>query len=109
MHYLYLALAILAEVIATTSLKATEGFTRLLPSIVVVIGYSISFYMLTLAIKKIPIGIAYAIWGGLGIVLVAFASYLFYQQKVDLPAVIGMTLIIAGIVVINAFSQMSVH
>ena len=107
--YLYLAIAITAEVIATTSMKALDGFSRPLPLLLVVAGYSLSFWMLSLVVKTIPLGIAYAIWAGLGIVLVSVAAAAIYQQKLDLPAVLGMVLIVAGVVVIQLFSSSTGH
>ncbi|MCQ4249257.1 multidrug efflux SMR transporter [Stutzerimonas stutzeri] len=107
--YLYLAIAITAEVIATTSMKALDGFSRPLPLLLVVAGYSLSFWMLSLVVKTIPVGIAYAIWAGLGIVLVSVAAAAIYQQKLDLPAVLGMVLIVAGVVVIQLFSSSTGH
>ncbi|MFC6632131.1 DMT family transporter [Microbulbifer taiwanensis] len=102
--YLYLAIAIVAEVAATTALKATEQFTRPIPTLIVVVGYGIAFYLLTLVLRTIPVGVTYAIWSGLGIVLVAIAGAAVYKQVPDLPAVIGMGLIVAGVVVLNVFS-----
>lgn len=107
--YLCLAIAITAEVIATTSMKALDGFSRPLPLLLVVAGYSLSFWMLSLVVKTIPVGIAYAIWAGLGIVLVSVAAAAIYQQKLDLPAVLGMVLIVAGVVVIQLFSSSTGH
>ncbi|WP_193365778.1 multidrug efflux SMR transporter [Halomonas sp. KM-1] len=109
MAFVYLALAIVAEVVATSALKATHGFTRLGPSLVVVVGYAIAFYMLSLVLRTIPVGIAYAIWAGLGIVLVALVGIVVYGQRPDLPAVLGIGLIVAGVVVIQLFSRMSAH
>lgn len=105
MGYLYLAIAIVAEVIATNALKASEGFTRIGPSIIVLLGYGTAFYCLSLVLKTIPVGVAYAIWAGMGIVLVALVSAIVFKQVPDLPAVIGMTLIVSGVVVINVFSK----
>lgn len=105
----YLMLAIISEVIATTMLKASEGFSRLYPSIVVVIGYCFSFWALSQVVRGMPLGIAYAIWSGLGIVLVSVAAVFIYQQKLDLPAIIGMGLIIAGVLVINLLSKSASH
>ncbi|WP_334468729.1 DMT family transporter [Arsenophonus sp. PmNCSU2021_1] len=105
----YLLISIVAEVIATTSLKASDGFTRLLPSIIVVIGYSISFFGLSQVVKMMPLGIAYAIWSGLGIVLVSVAALFLYQQKLDWTAILGILLIISGVLVINLVSKSSVH
>ncbi|HYO65051.1 MAG TPA: multidrug efflux SMR transporter [Archangium sp.] len=107
--YAYLAIAILAEVIATSSLKATAEFTRPGPSLLVVAGYATAFYCLTLSLRSIPVGIAYAIWSGLGIVLVAAADYVLYRQKLDAPALIGMAMILGGCLVINLFSRSSTH
>ena len=105
----YLMLAIISEVIATTMLKASDGFSRLYPSIVVVIGYCLSFWALSQVVRVMPLGIAYAIWSGLGIVLVSVAAVFFYQQKLDLPAIVGMTLIIAGVLIINLLSKSASH
>lgn len=107
MAYIYLALAIIAEVVATSALKATEGFTRLGPSLVVIVGYVIAFYLLSLVLHTVPVGIAYAIWAGLGIVLVALVGLVLYGQRPDLPAVLGIALIVAGVVVIQLFSRVS--
>ncbi|WP_296270351.1 MULTISPECIES: DMT family transporter [unclassified Pseudomonas] len=107
--YLYLAIAIAAEVVATTSMKAIDGFNKPLPLLLVVGGYGIAFWMLTLVVRTIPVGIAYAIWAGLGIVLVSVAAMFIYQQKLDLPAVLGMGLIVSGVLVIQLFSQSTGH
>jgi small multidrug resistance pump len=107
--YAYLAIAIIAEVIATSALKATAEFTRPLPSLLVVVGYGIAFYCLNLSLRSIPVGIAYAIWSGLGIVLVAAASYVLYQQKLDLAALLGMAMILGGCLVINLLSKSAAH
>lgn len=109
MGYVYLAVAIVAEVLATSSLKASEGFTRLLPSVLVVLGYGASFYFLSLVLKTLPVGTAYAIWAGMGIVLVGIVGAVWFRQLPDLPAVVGMALIIAGVVVIQGFSETAVH
>ncbi|EPU3934201.1 SMR family transporter [Morganella morganii] len=106
---LWLTLAVGAEVVATSMLRAADGFTRLIPSVVVVIGYCVSFWALSQVVRMMPLGIAYAIWSGLGIVIVSAVAYFIYHQKLDLPAVIGMALIIAGVLVINLFSKSSVH
>lgn len=105
MAYLYLAIAIVAEVIATSALKASNEFTKLVPSIVVVIGYCVAFYFLTWVLRSIPIGITYAIWSGLGIVLITTVGIVVYKEIPDTPALIGMGLIIAGVIVINLFSK----
>ena len=107
--YLYLGIAIVAEVIATSAMRAAEGFSRLVPSIIVIIGYGIAFYFLSITLKTIPVGIAYAIWSGTGIVLISGAAWLLFGQKLDAAALIGIGLIIAGVIVINAFSQSSAH
>lgn len=109
MSYLYLCVAIIAEVIATSALKSSQGFTKPLASIIVVVGYGIAFYCLSIVLKTIPIGIAYAIWAGLGIVLISIVGYFFYQQKLDGAAVIGMSLIVLGVFIINVFSTSVAH
>ena len=109
MHYLLLALAIIAEVIATSSLKASHNFPRLGPSLVVIVGYAIAFIWLSLTLKAIPIGIAYAIWSGVGVALIAIIGWLVYGQRLDLPAIIGLCLIVAGVATINLFSKTSAH
>lgn len=109
MAYLYLALAIITEVIGTSLLKATGEFTKLVPSVLVVVSYMASFYFMTLVLRTIPVGITYAIWAGVGIVLVAVIGAIVYKQIPDLPAVIGMGLIIAGVVVIHLFSKSTGH
>ncbi len=106
---MYLAIAIVAEVAATTSLKASQEFTKLAPSVIVVIGYGIAFYFMTLVLRYIPVGITYAVWAGLGIVLVAAVGAIVYGEVPDLPAVIGMGLIIAGVVTINLLSKTVSH
>lgn len=105
MAYLYLAVAIVAEVAATSALKASAQFTKLMPSLVVIVGYGVAFYMLTLVLETIPVGLSYAIWSGLGIVLVTIVAAIVYRQIPDLPALIGIGLIISGVVVINVFSK----
>lgn len=107
--FIYLTMAIVAEVIATTMLKASEGFTRLWPSLVVVVGYGVAFWGLSMVVKTMPLGIVYAIWSGMGIVLVSIAAVFVYQQKLDWPAVLGMGLIIAGVLVINLLSKTAAH
>lgn len=108
-HWLFLGIAIVSEVIATSAMKSAEGFTKLVPSLIVVVGYLIAFYCLSMTLKVLPVGIAYAIWAGLGIVLVAIVSWLLYGQKLDFPAILGMALIILGVMVINVFSKTSGH
>ena len=107
--YLALGIAIVAEVIATTALKSSDSFTRLAPSIITVIGYGTALYFLTVTMKSIPTGVTYAIWSGLGIVLISITSFVFHGQKIDLAGMLGMTLIIAGVVVLNLFSKSSMH
>lgn len=109
MSYLYLAVAILAEVLATSALKASEQFTRLGPSVLVIAGYGCAFFFLSLVLQSIPVGIAYAVWSGLGIVLVTVAGAVLYGQVPDAPAVAGMVLIVAGVVVMNVFSRTVSH
>lgn len=105
MIYFYFAIAIVAEVVATSALKASEQFTRIIPSLTVVIGYCISFYMVTLVLRTIPVGITYAIWSGVGIVLITLIGAVLYRQIPDLPAIIGIGFIIAGVVIINLYSK----
>ena len=105
MAYFYLTIAIIAEVAATSALKASAEFTRWLPSLIVVVGYCIAFYCLTLVLRTIPVGITYAIWSGVGIVLITLVGALLYRQIPDWPAMIGMGLIIVGVVVIRLFSH----
>jgi small multidrug resistance pump len=109
MSYFYLAVAIIAEVIATSALKSSQGFTKPLASIIVVVGYGIAFYCLSIVLKTIPIGIAYAAWAGLGVVLITLVGYFFYHQKLDLAAFIGMGLIVSGVVIINMFSTSNTY
>ncbi len=105
MAYFYLALAIIAEVIATSFLKASAEFSKLVPSLIVVTGYGIAFYLLTIVLRSIPVGITYAIWSGVGIILVAVVGAILYKQIPDLPAMIGMALIVTGVVIIHVFSK----
>ncbi|MBS1163114.1 MAG: cation/cationic drug transporter [Burkholderiaceae bacterium] len=105
MSYLYLAIAIVAEVIGTSALKAAEGFTRPLPSLVVVVGYAAAFYFLSLALKVIPVGIAYAIWSGAGVALITLIGWVVFRQRLDAAALAGVALIVAGVVVIQFFSS----
>jgi multidrug transporter EmrE-like cation transporter len=107
--WLLLAIAIVAEVVGTSALKASDGFSRLWPSVVVVLGYAVAFYCLSLVLKSIPVGVAYAIWSGLGIVLITLVAWLVYGQTIDLAAVLGMGLIIAGVAVLNLFSKAAAH
>lgn len=107
--WIVLFVAVLAEVVATTSLKLSEGFTKLLPSVVVIVGYAIAFYCLSLTLKSIPLGIAYAVWSGLGIVIISLFGWLLFGQKLDLWAVVGMLLIISGVMVLNLLSKTTAH
>ena len=102
----FLAMAIFSEVVATSSLKSTEGFTNLIPSVIVLVGYSAAFYFLSLTLNEIPVGIAYAIWSGVGIVGIAIVAMIFHEQNLDAGAMIGMGLIILGIIVMRTYSTM---
>lgn len=107
--YMLLGLAILAEVLGTSALKASNGFTRLAPSLITAVAYMVSFYLLSLTLRTLPIGIAYAIWSGVGIVLISAVGWLLYGQRLDLPAMLGLGLIVAGVLVVNLFSQSVRH
>jgi small multidrug resistance pump len=107
--YIPLLAAIVLEVIATSALQASQQFTRLGPSLLVVVGYAGAFYCLSLALRGIPVGVAYAIWSGLGIVLISGVGWLVYGQKLDLPALLGIGLIMAGVLVVNLFSKTAGH
>ncbi len=107
--FVYLTIAIVAEVIATSTLKATAQFTRLGPSLIVIVGYGTAFYCLTLVLKTLPVSIVYAIWSGLGIVLVSLVAVILYREIPDLPTILGTTLIIAGVVIINIWSKSVGH
>ena len=109
MPYLYLAIAIVAEVIATSFLKQSDGFSKLTPSLVTIAGYAVSFYFLSLSLRDVPTGIAYAIWSGVGIVLIAAIAWIFQGQKLDTPAMIGMGFIITGVAIMNLFSKAAAH
>jgi len=109
MTFIYLVLAVVAEVVATSALKASDGFTRLWPSLLVVFGYGLAFYLLGLALRVLPVGVAYAIWAGLGIVLVTLVGMVVFSERPDLPGVLGLVLIVSGVVVLQVFSKMSVH
>ena len=109
MKWVYLLLAIVSEVVATSALKSSESFSRLWPSVLTVVGYGVAFYLLSLTLREMPVGIAYAIWSGVGIVLVSLAAVVLFGQKLDLPALIGMGLIVAGVSVINVCSKSVVH
>jgi small multidrug resistance pump len=107
--YLYLLVAILCEVLATSALKATDGFTRLWPSVLTLFGYGIAFYFLSLPLRTIPVGVVYAVWSGAGIVLIAAFAWVYYGQVLDMPALLGIGLIVAGVLVVNLFSKTIVH
>ena len=107
--YTSLALAIVAEVVATSALQASAGFTRLGPSVLVVLGYGVAFYCLSLTLRTVPVGVAYALWSGLGIVLITAMGWVLYQQRVDAAALLGMALIMAGVAVIQLFSKSVAH
>ena len=109
MTYLSLFIAIVSEVVATSALKASEGFTRLWPSVIVVAGYGLAFFCLSLTLRSMPVGIAYALWSGIGIVLIAAVGWVAFRQTLDLPALFGIGLILAGVLVINLFSPTVGH
>ena len=109
MKWVYLSIAICAEVIATSALKASEGFSRWLPTLIVVIGYAVAFYFLSITLKTMPIGIAYAVWSGLGVVLVSIVGIVFLGQSIDAAGMIGISLILAGVLVLNLISRTSIH
>jgi small multidrug resistance pump len=108
-HYLFLVIAIAAETIGTTALQASQQFTRLWPSLLVVVAYGASFYFMSFALKVMPVGVVYAIWSGLGIVLIALLGRVVFGQRLDLPALLGLALIIAGILIIHIFSRTTGH
>lgn len=105
MNWLYLVIAIVSEVLATSALKASDGFTRPYPSVVVVVGYGLAFYLLSLTLRTIPVGIAYAVWSGVGVVLISLVGWIMYGQRLDTAALIGIALITAGVIVLNLFSK----
>ncbi|SDC87360.1 DMT family transporter [Ruegeria marina] len=108
-HYIYLVLAVAAETVGTTALQASHQFTRLVPSILVVVGYGLAFFLMAQALRVMPVGVVYAIWSGLGIVFIAAIGYFVFKQKLDLPALLGLAMIVGGIVVIHLFSSTSTH
>ena len=108
-EYVYLLVAIIAEVIATSSLKASQGFTRFIPSMVVLLGYGAAFYLLSLSLNGIGVGVAYALWSGIGIILLAAVGVVVFGEKIDVPAVIGFVLILAGVVILNLYSKVVAH
>jgi small multidrug resistance pump len=109
MIYVFLVIAIVAEVIATSALAKSDGFTRLWPSVTSFLGYGVAFYLLSVVTRTVPVGIVYAVWSGAGIVLVAAAGWLFFGQRLDLAATIGMALIVAGVLIINLLSKSVSH
>jgi len=109
MSWIYLAVAIAAEIVATTTLKASDGFSRLYPSVITVIGYGLSFYCLAVALRVIPVGIAYAVWSGAGIVAISLIGYVIFKQALDTAALIGIGLIVTGVLVLNVFSESARH
>lgn len=108
-QWLFLSLAIVSEVVATSALKASHGFTQLWPSLVVIAGYALAFFFLSLTLRTMPVGVAYAIWSGVGIVLVTLIAWFVFKQSLDIPAIIGLTLIVAGVVILQVFSKSSAH
>lgn len=109
MNYVYLAIAIIAEVAATSALKMSDGFSKWLPSVIVIVGYGIAFFCLSLTLRSIPLGVAYAIWSGAGVALVTVIGWLVFKQTLDLPAMVGILLIISGVLVLNLFSKTAPH
>lgn len=109
MHWLYLAIAIVAEVVGTSFLKASAGFTKLGPSLMVLAGYGIAFLFLSLTLERIPVGVGYAIWSGAGVTLIALLGWLLFGEQLDAPAIVGMGLIVSGVVVLNLFSKVAAH
>ena len=108
-NWLFLFVAIVSEVIATSALKSSEGFSRFWPSVIVVVGYGIAFYCLALTLRVIPMGVVYAVWSGVGIVLISVLGWLVHKQTLDLPALVGIAFILAGVVIINGFSSSVAH
>jgi small multidrug resistance pump len=108
-NYLYLLVAILFEVVATTALKETYGFTRLIPSLVAIVGYAFAFYFLSLTLRSMPVGVVYAIWCGAGIIFITAIGWVWFRQALDMPALIGMGFIMAGVAIINLFSKTLMH
>ncbi len=109
MNWLYLSVAIVLEVVATSALKASDGFTRLLPSVLVVVGYAAAFYTLSITLRTMPVGVVYAVWSGVGVVLITLVGWLLFKQELDWPAFAGIALISAGVVVLNFFSKAVPH
>ena len=109
MKYLFLAIAIISEVIATNAMNASQQFTKLIPSLLTILGYASSFYFLSLTLRTMPLGTAYAVWSGVGIILTALVAMVLFKQVPDAPVIFGMVLIIAGVLIMNIFSKASVH
>lgn len=109
MHWLYLAIAITGEVIGTSALKSSESFTRIGPSLIVVVGYSVSFYFLAVVLRTIPVGVAYAVWAGAGVAAITVIGWVVFGQKLDTAAMVGIGLIVAGVVVLNTLSNTTGH
>jgi small multidrug resistance pump len=108
-QWIFLSIAIVSEVAATSALKACEGFSRLWPSVIVLVGYGTALFFLSLTLKTIPVGVVYAIWSGVGIALIALVAWVFFGQSLDVPAIVGLLLIVAGVVVLNVFSTSVPH
>lgn len=108
-HWIFLGVAIASEVVATSALKASNGFTRMWPVILVIVGYGLAFYFLSLTLRSISVGVAYAIWSGVGIALISIVAWLLFDERLDAPAIIGMLLIVSGVVVMNVFSKSVAH
>ncbi|MGB0865548.1 MAG: DMT family transporter [Granulosicoccaceae bacterium] len=109
MAYLYLLLAVIAEVVATSALKASDEFTRFWPMVVVVVGYGLAFYLLTLVFRTMPVGVVYAIWSGAGVALITLMGIVVFKEVPDVAAIVGLLLIVSGVLVINLFSNTSSH
>jgi small multidrug resistance pump len=109
MHWLYLAIAIVAEILGTSFLKASAGFTKPLPSAMVLVGYGVAFFFLSLTLERIPVGVGYAIWSGAGVTLIAAIGWLWFGEKLDPAAILGIALIVVGVVVLNVFSKTAAH
>ncbi|OGB23623.1 MAG: multidrug transporter [Burkholderiales bacterium RIFCSPLOWO2_02_FULL_57_36] len=109
MKWIYLGLAIVSEVIASSALRASDGFTRVGPTLALIIGYGVSFYFLSLTLRTIPMGIAYAVWSGVGILLICIVGWMFFEQKLDLAAIVGLIFIVTGVVILNVFSKSAMH
>ncbi len=109
MNWIFLFIAIVAEVTATSALKAADSFRNFLPSLVVVVGYSVAFFFLSLTLKNIPVGVAYAIWSGVGIALISLIGFIWYKQTLNYPTILGIIFIIIGIIIINIYSKNIIH